>query len=364
MFNQNQKGAGTQAQEKAKTDPYEMHVMPAKFHQYLSPRKKSKLGKFLFVFLVIFLVLAGMAFGAYYLYTSLRQVALPNSNQNNQPAVPTVNLNQNQSEENLNQPNENLNANTNANDNLNVNDNLNANENSNVNINLNENLNVNENQNTNENLNLNINVPILINYITSADADLDRLTDTEEDLYTTEKRKPDTDGDGYLDGDELVGGYNPKEGGGAALATSGLVNKYSNPLFNYEILYPKDFLAKPTDSSLNEVIFQSSTEEYFAVSVEDNPEQTDLVNWYLAQSPGADLNSLEKITTKKGYTALISPDKLTYYLQVSDKLNQVFMISYNIGTLKEVNFLTTLQMMVNSFSLVLTANLNLNANAQ
>ncbi len=361
MFNQPKKGVATQPQEKAKTDPYEMHVMPAKFHQYLSPRKKSKFGKFLLVFVVIFLVLAGMAFGAYYLYTSLQQAAPSVINQNSQPAIPNINLNQNQPEENLNQVNENLNTDINPDINDdNVNENLNSNENLNININLNENLNINENQNTNEALNLNIDVPILINYSSSADADLDRLTDMEEDLYTTEKRKPDTDGDGYLDGDEIIGGYNPKEGGGALLANSGLVNKYSNPLFSYEVLYLKDFLAKPTDSSLSEVIFQSSTEEYFILSVESNPEAVDLVNWYLTQSPGVNLNDLEKITTKKGYTALISPDRLTYYLQVADKPDQVFMISYNIGTLKAVNFLTTLEMMVNSFSFVVNSNADAN----
>jgi hypothetical protein len=133
------------------------------------------------------------------------------------------------------------------------------------------------------------------------------------------------------------------------LETSGLVNKYSNPLFLYDILYPKDFLAKPSDASMNEVIFQSSTEEYFSVSVEDNPDSLALVDWYVRQSPGADLNLLERKTLKIGYAALLSPDKLTYYIQAPNKPDQIFLINYNIGNLTEINFLTTLQMMVNSF---------------
>ena len=42
------------------------------------------------------------------------------------------------------------------------------------------------------------------------DSDNDSLTDFMEEIYGTDKNNPDTDGDGYLDGQEVQNGYNPK----------------------------------------------------------------------------------------------------------------------------------------------------------
>ncbi|MEA2113751.1 MAG: hypothetical protein U9P63_03825 [Patescibacteria group bacterium] len=41
------------------------------------------------------------------------------------------------------------------------------------------------------------------------DADYDGLTDWEEKIYKTDPDNPDTDGDGYLDGEEVASGYDP-----------------------------------------------------------------------------------------------------------------------------------------------------------
>lgn len=46
--------------------------------------------------------------------------------------------------------------------------------------------------------------------ITKPDTDSDGLGDREEvEVYDTDPRNPDTDGDTYLDGQEVAGGYNP-----------------------------------------------------------------------------------------------------------------------------------------------------------
>ena len=46
-------------------------------------------------------------------------------------------------------------------------------------------------------------------YDTRADADRDGLLDWEEDLWKTDKENPDTDGDGFLDGEEVRNDRNP-----------------------------------------------------------------------------------------------------------------------------------------------------------
>lgn len=45
--------------------------------------------------------------------------------------------------------------------------------------------------------------------VSKDDFDNDGLTDEEEKLYGTDWRRPDSDGDGYLDGEEIASGYNP-----------------------------------------------------------------------------------------------------------------------------------------------------------
>jgi hypothetical protein len=50
-----------------------------------------------------------------------------------------------------------------------------------------------------------------------SDSDNDGLTDVMEEIYGTDKNNPDTDGDGYLDGDEVENGYDPLVSGSAKL---------------------------------------------------------------------------------------------------------------------------------------------------
>jgi hypothetical protein len=48
-----------------------------------------------------------------------------------------------------------------------------------------------------------------ISSINAQDTDDDGLTDELETLFGTDPANPDTDGDGYKDGEEVENGYNP-----------------------------------------------------------------------------------------------------------------------------------------------------------
>jgi len=113
---------------------------------------------------------------------------------------------------NLNQGNP---ANTNVNSLINDNQNTN-NENINQEVNLNFNSNV--NGDFNENVFLDSDKDgltdeeeqLLGTDLDSTDTDGDRLFDYEEiKTYHTDPLNPDSDSDGYLDGGEVQGGYNP-----------------------------------------------------------------------------------------------------------------------------------------------------------
>lgn len=60
--------------------------------------------------------------------------------------------------------------------------------------------------------------------VTRLDSDEDGLTDDVEAFYGTDKNNPDTDGDGYKDGEEVNNGYDPLLPGGAKLDYDKLFN--------------------------------------------------------------------------------------------------------------------------------------------
>ncbi|MCK4525148.1 MAG: hypothetical protein KAU07_01800 [Candidatus Andersenbacteria bacterium] len=56
------------------------------------------------------------------------------------------------------------------------------------------------------------------------DSDMDGLNDNIEEIYGTDKNNPDTDGDGYKDGEEVKNGYDPAVSGDARLDYDKLFN--------------------------------------------------------------------------------------------------------------------------------------------
>ena len=224
-----------------------------------------------------------------------------------------------------------------------------------VNINQPANGNANVNANTNANVNVNTNVNQLIlpevTYTTGKDSDLDGLTDTEETLYGTTNDNPDTDGDNYIDGVELIGLFDPTKGNGALLKNSTLVKVFKNATYGFSINYPAKWTAKANDDTEKEVIFQSLGEESIKVSAEENTSKVSLYEWLLSKMPTADLTQYPKTINKGGWDQLVSPDKLTYYLTKEGQLDKVYVIYYALDNNKVADYLSTLQMMVNSFTL-------------
>ncbi|MDP3964169.1 MAG: hypothetical protein Q8Q20_00720 [bacterium] len=236
-----------------------------------------------------------------------------------------------------------------------VNENANANANANTNANANANTNANSNANANTNtINLNITPPN-----NSTDLDEDGLTDVEEILYGTEETQPDTDGDSYLDGDELVLGYSPLAGSGAVLEGSGLVKVFSSQVHNYRILYPTPWIVQNTSFDGSSVALTSDTSEFIEILVTENPSRLSPKQWYLEQSPGIDPEDVEE-TVINGLLAVTSLDGLTTYL---GQANVIYVIAYNIGNRVDAGFFSTYHMMLNSFSVSSTAGSEGDANS-
>ncbi|MBI5466337.1 MAG: hypothetical protein HY974_03545 [Candidatus Kerfeldbacteria bacterium] len=179
----------------------------------------------------------------------------------------------------------------------------------------------------------------------SLDTDQDGLTDAEEPLFGTEVNKPDTDGDGFLDGAEVKASYDPSLGDGAQLATSPHLATYTSTKFGYVARYPQAWLAKAVDEGESEVLFSGTEGEFVEVLVVDNPDSLSAPAWYAKQVPGLKAAEVPTLTSGSLIWAW-SLDGLNAYL-ATDKY--LITLSYNIGTRTEASFYQLFRLMVKMF---------------
>lgn len=160
------------------------------------------------------------------------------------------------------------------------------------------------------------------------DSDSDGLTDIEENLvYDTDPKRPDTDADGFLDGNEVFHGYNPGGTAPGTLIESGLVvlaTGSSNGTF-YEYYYPS---AWDLEEIEGEMVLDAQTGEGFRISVEEE-----------------ELPEGEVRFTKTGLSYVLSEDQLTVAIELG---SLIFIVEYDTGIKSKVDYLQTFQMMLNS----------------
>lgn len=182
------------------------------------------------------------------------------------------------------------------------------------------------------------------------DSDSDGLTDIEEQMiYGTDPRLPDTDGDGFLDGNEVFHLYNPTGIAPGTLLAAGLAALYE-PLVAvsgipslYTVLYPKVWSVTVPPEGSSDAVFVATTGESITLSVQTKtiPTQS-LADWYVAQTlPAGD----RSFTTKGGLTALSSEDQLTVWI---DARGAVIVLHYDTGIKGVIDYLQTFKMMQNS----------------
>lgn len=178
----------------------------------------------------------------------------------------------------------------------------------------------------------------------TADADQDGLTDKEESLLTSDAQNPDTDNDSYSDKAEVLNDYSPLAPG-QKLSETTLFSDFVNSVYGYKVSYPSAWLADSLDQSNKQVLFISETAEFFEILVEENPLNTPIVDWYRSQSPALQDAQLP-VTIIDGRPAVWSPDGLTLY---TGKDGLIYVITYNRGTLEEINWPTFYEFFYKSF---------------
>lgn len=139
------------------------------------------------------------------------------------------------------------------------------------------------------------------------DSDQDRLTDEEEKNSCTDPNNPDTDGDGYTDGIEVEGGYDPCKpadlGDKIGTVANGSVKTKTSPLTSKAASANKTATAAPADNtpSDNTAI---STETAGKIADSANVNQTEELSSKLAAavstadgSTGIDMSTINEIVS-------------------------------------------------------------------
>ena len=185
----------------------------------------------------------------------------------------------------------------------------------------------------------------ILEAIPSKDTDSDGLTDKEEQLLGTSISSVDSDEDTYVDKDEIFSGYSPSMGAGVTIEEDTSFSTYTNETYGYKVQYPTQWLADSLDQTNKQVLFISDTEEFFEILIEENPLNTPIVDWYRGQSPSLANIQLE-IAILDSRAAVWSPDKMTLY---ASKDGLVYILTYNSGTLEEINWPTIFEYFYKKF---------------
>ncbi|MFA6429256.1 MAG: fibronectin type III domain-containing protein [Patescibacteria group bacterium] len=179
------------------------------------------------------------------------------------------------------------------------------------------------------------------------DTDSDGVTDVEESLYTTDPRQPDSDGDDFLDGNEVFHLYNPMGFAPTKLADTGSIKIFTAPA-GWELYVPTAWQTTLNAADGSQATIDSGHGETFVIRIEDNASRIALRDWYVQMRPGTVATEVKTIKTKRGMDGIVDAERMTTYFSWEDK---VISIRYDMDGQQYINYRTTYEMMLNSFVL-------------
>lgn len=182
--------------------------------------------------------------------------------------------------------------------------------------------------------------------VVAQDDDSDALSNKEEALLGTNAKATDSDDDGYKDAEELNNGYNPA-GAGRVTANQNL-GTYLNTTFNFSTLYPTTWnrtIASTDDS----VMFTADNNQFVQILIQPNADQDDIVDWYRKTFNVQSVPN-SQLVINETWDGVKTTDGLTVYLTNKDK-TYIYVITYNLGTSKTLEFKNIFDMMVRNLKL-------------
>lgn len=179
------------------------------------------------------------------------------------------------------------------------------------------------------------------------DSDSDGLSDVEEPMYGTDPRNPDSDGDGFLDGNEAYHLYNPAARAPVRLLDSGLVKPFTASA-GWSFYVPMNWIASLDVPDGSQATITTGRSETFIVRIISGVSDRPLLDWYLSDHPDETASDVRMFVTKGGLQGLLGQDRLSAFFLWGDHL---FTLRYDVGGETFVNFRTTFEMMLNSLTL-------------
>lgn len=178
------------------------------------------------------------------------------------------------------------------------------------------------------------------------DLDSDGLTNAEEAVYGSNPQLPDTDADGYLDGNEVFNLYTPTVKAPATLLSLSTMQTVTSTL-GWQTLLPQAWAVEKTPSS-TDVRVRTGTGETFVFRVEPNVTRQPIRDWMFMQK-GISLPQITELASNKYKVPFyLGPDRLTAYIPWE---GQVLVVAYQLGTQSFVNYRTSFGLMLNALRL-------------
>jgi hypothetical protein len=178
------------------------------------------------------------------------------------------------------------------------------------------------------------------------DSDRDGLTDAEEAIFGTDPNKADTDGDGYSDGAEVAGLYNPA--GPGKITANQYLAVYEASDAGFTVDYPKIWQVQNLNKGQS-IIFSAADNSFIETVAMPNAGRMSIKDWYNSQftdKPAADAD----IVFKNGWQGIFHQNRETFYLADAAKKN-LYTISYVPVSDSNPAYYHVFLMMINSFTL-------------
>jgi len=185
----------------------------------------------------------------------------------------------------------------------------------------------------------------------ASDNDSDGLTDVEEtDIFGSDPNSVNTDGDSFVDLNEVLNLFDPAKPDPARLIDNPGITVYRNEDLGIQLLRPVSWGVRdvPVERTVR---FTSPTGESAEVTLYMKDENESLTDW-LSNAPiegVADISSFESLVNRRGYEQIITSDRRTIFMSdgaVAVKLN------YDLADELEIRYRVTLSMIANSLEFI------------
>lgn len=198
--------------------------------------------------------------------------------------------------------------------------------------------------------------PEIVELQPGRDTDSDGLTDVEERLYGTDPRNPDTDGDSFLDGNEVFNLYDPLEPAPAPLSLSRFINNYRHSgEVSFNFFYPNAWDVQSlsvnnvltVDNFLDGVSIRTLTSSVLSMQVLEPDEGIELSEFFEAiiEERGVE-NDILRYISKAGYVGYQTEGKRMAMIEAGDYW---VLFEYDTRNDRFIEHLMTFQMIMNSF---------------